>query len=584
MRKSSANWVILLAGALMLPIATAQEAACIDGEADGVARTFACSHVNLIEHLSLAEMGMPVGEVANDVWGWTDPLDGLNYVLLGTYSGTVFVRIEATGVLTNLGYLPDSDGEATVDKVEAPREKSCHDEVCGGSDSSWRDIKVYGNHAYIVSEGLGHGVQVFDLTRLRGVAAPQVWARDGYYGTDIGSAHNIFINEDSGRAYVVGGREYGGSPVILDIETDPLNPAKIGVMLGDGYTHDIQCVVYSGPDPDIAAGSEICFASNADTVTTWNATNPASPVVLSRFSYAETGYTHQGWLDAEQKYFYFNDELDELDYGTRTHTRILNVSDLSAPTFASEYYAPTLAIDHNNYVHGDFLYQANYTAGLRILDISDRTHPVQAAFFDTQASDAPVFQGTWSNYRFPNGLVALSDINDGLFVVEPTLDDTLPVNLVVTPVEPDGTITEDELTEFSFVVSNNSANEATDVLFTASFPTGVQWTSVDAAGGICTNQARVIDCRFASIPADGEVTIAVSYTPDSIDSHYIFAMAYANETDSSSKDNLVPIYVRPAGKYAPPNKIGGGGSFDPYFLLLVSLLGVGLLRRRLIRG
>ncbi len=38
----------------------------------------------------------------------------------------------------------------------------------GARPSAWREIKVYKDHAFIVSDGAGpHGIQIFDLTRLR---------------------------------------------------------------------------------------------------------------------------------------------------------------------------------------------------------------------------------------------------------------------------------------------------------------------------------------------------------------------------------------------------------------------------------
>eukprot|EP00666_Eupelagonemidae_sp_cell4sb_P004397 gene4397-575_t len=33
--------------------------------------------------------------------------------------------------------------------------------------ASWRDAKVYKNHAYIVADVSDHGMQVYDLTQLR---------------------------------------------------------------------------------------------------------------------------------------------------------------------------------------------------------------------------------------------------------------------------------------------------------------------------------------------------------------------------------------------------------------------------------
>merc|ERR1712113_1341856 len=103
--------------------------------------------------------------------------------------------------------------------------------------------------------------------------------------------------------------------------SDPLNPTFVGCYSGDGYTHDAQCVNYSGPDIE-HVGKEICFCSNEDTVTIVDVTNKNSPVQLSRSGYINDGYTHQGWLTEDHSHFIFNDELDEL-YGTTPTTRTM---------------------------------------------------------------------------------------------------------------------------------------------------------------------------------------------------------------------------------------------------------------------
>merc|ERR1719499_2709373 len=77
------------------------------------------------------------------------------------------------------------------------------------SASTWRDIKVYNNRAYVVSEASRHGMQVFDLTRLRGRTQPPTSSEQAdYHYTEFGSAYNIVINEQTGRAYAVGARTY----------------------------------------------------------------------------------------------------------------------------------------------------------------------------------------------------------------------------------------------------------------------------------------------------------------------------------------------------------------------------------------
>ena len=122
------------------------------------------------------------------------------------------------------------------------------------NNSTWRDLKVYQNHVFVVSEASGHGMQVFDLTQLRNISAPTTFSNTAYY-SGFGNAHNIFINEDTGYAYAVGTQTCGpGGLHIVDIST-PSIPSKSACVSdpntgrnGTGYSHDVQCVVYNGPD------------------------------------------------------------------------------------------------------------------------------------------------------------------------------------------------------------------------------------------------------------------------------------------------------------------------------------------------
>jgi hypothetical protein len=66
------------------------------------------------------------------------------------------------------------------------------------------------------------------------------------------------------------------------------------------------------------------------------------------------------------------------------------------------------------------MYQSNYVAGLRILDISDPAKPVEVAHFDTvpYGENVPGFAGSWSNYPyFRSGVVAVTSMREGLFMI-----------------------------------------------------------------------------------------------------------------------------------------------------------------------
>lgn len=209
---------------------------------------------------------------------------------------------------------------------------------------------------------------------------------------------------------------------MVDIN-DPLNPTFAGCYSDDGYTHDVQCVVYEGPDEE-HRGKEICFASNEDTITIVDVSTKSNPILISRTGYQTSEYTHQGWLTEDHATFIFNDELDERGLSVPTTTYAVDVSDLDNVGTVNKYEAATRAIDHNLYVRGNYVFQANYRAGLRILKIDDAATAkfTEVGVFDIYPQDdANLFNGAWSNYPyFPSGNVIISGIEQGLYVVKPS--------------------------------------------------------------------------------------------------------------------------------------------------------------------
>ncbi|HSJ08917.1 MAG TPA: choice-of-anchor B family protein, partial [Longimicrobiales bacterium] len=374
----------------------------------GLAGQFPCRGVDLVALLSIADLGGASGERLNDIWGWTDPVTGREYAIVGRSHGTSFVDISDPINARLVANLP---------------------KTAESSPSVWRDMKVYRNHVYVVSDGAGpHGMQVVDLTRLRQFAGtPLQLTPDAHY-REIASAHNLVINEESGFAYAVGassgGQTCGGGLHMIDIREEKA-PRFAGCFAdpqtgyGRGYTHDAQCVTYRGPDSRFT-GREICFGANATALSIADVTDRSNPQALSRASYPDVSYSHQAWLTEDQRYLYMNDELDETSGRVmRTRTLIWDVADLEDPQLVAQYMGVEGSTDHNLYIRGNLMYQANYTSGLRILDITDREAPVELGFFDTMpGADMPGFQGAWSNYPFfDSGLIVVSSIHEGLFVL-----------------------------------------------------------------------------------------------------------------------------------------------------------------------
>lgn len=359
---------------------------------NGMAGDFPCDDVSLHKRVPLATLG---GNSGNDIWGWVDASTGAEYALMGLDNGTAFIDISDPVNPMVLGRVP-------THTVASP----------------WRDIKVYRDHAYIVADAAGnHGMQVFDLTRLRSAIPPQTFAADLVYG-DFGSAHNIAINEDTGFAYVVGSDTCAHGLHMIDL-TVPNNPGFAGCHAVSA-THDTQCVLYQGPDTE-HAGKEICLSSNEDHVAIVDATVKSAPTTLSTATYPQLGFVHQGWLTEDHRYFLLGDESDELQFGVPTRTHVFSVADLDHPEYLYAYEATTAATDHNLYVAGNRVFQANYSAGLRVLEFGDLSggELAEIGFLDTRpGSAARGFEGAWSVYPyFPSGILVISDTLAGLFIV-----------------------------------------------------------------------------------------------------------------------------------------------------------------------
>ena len=356
--------------------------------------------------------------------GWTSP-DGREFALVLQTDGTAFVEVGPDGSLDYVGRLPTQTG-----------------------NSLWRDSKVIGNFAYIGSEASGHGLQIFDLTKLL-VVKPFFKApnppKTFSVKTDLtalfdkfGNSHNIVANVATNMIYAVGTGSQArcsGGLYMVDV-SNPAKPVSPGCVSNDGYVHDAQCVVYSGVDTEFV-GHEICFNYNEDTLTIVDITDKKNPVQLSRTAYKGHAYTHQGWLtSADMKYLVLDDELDEMD-GTVpdsfTRTYIFDVGDLTKPVHTGTYKGPALSIDHNQYIKEGLSYQANYRSGLRVVDVrsipSDPTGGTmkQVGFFDCDPTDdkdtsgAVDFGGSWGVYPFfASGFVVLNSIERGLFSLKYT--------------------------------------------------------------------------------------------------------------------------------------------------------------------
>jgi len=341
------------------------------------AAEFPAQNVALYSQIDLATFGVSSG---NDCWGYVSP-SGREYALMGLANKVAFVDIT------------DPANPVWFASI-------------AHASNIWGDIKVHAHVAYIVTERSGTGIQVIDMSDIDNHVVSLVGTI-----TSPDRNHNLAIDTDSGYLYTCGSRGGSATTVIFDL-SNPTNPVQVGTWQG-AYEHDVQVVTYtSGP----YAGRQIMFgASEERGLDIVDVTDKSNTFLMSRTPYPNVAYCHQVWT-GDLKYLYVNDELDSI-----SRTTVFDISDLQNPTPVGEFSSGLNAIDHNNYVRGGFLYEANYRSGLRIYDVgSDPVNPPQVGWFDTYpANDNAGFDGAWSCYPFfPSGTVIISDINRGLFIVD----------------------------------------------------------------------------------------------------------------------------------------------------------------------
>ncbi|MFT7462016.1 MAG: choice-of-anchor B domain-containing protein [Pseudohongiellaceae bacterium] len=326
-----------------------------------------------------------------DCWGYVSP-SGREYAIIGMSAGVSFVEITDPGlpvVIQTFAAVP----------------------------SSWRDVKIYEDFAYYVSEG-GDGVQIVDMSQIDSGIVTNVGSVNSAGTT---ASHNVAINEDSGFLYQIGGGSSPEEGLRIYSLANKANPVFVAEW-DDRYIHDAQIVNYtSGP----FAGREIafCFSETSSGggspgVDILDVTNKGNIQSLSLLTYTNPVFSHQGWLSPDKQYLYINDELDETSFGTNTTTRVIDVSNLNAPFQVSTFSTGLDAVDHNLYTKGNLIYEANYRSGLRVFDASNPTSPVETAFFDTyDPDDAAAFNGLWNVFPyFDSDTIIGSDIEKGLFV------------------------------------------------------------------------------------------------------------------------------------------------------------------------
>lgn len=320
---------------------------------------------NVLYHSRFDEYG-----TYSDVWGYTAP-DGREFAIVGVITGLSLVEI--------------------TDRAR-PREIA----FFSRPNSAWRDIKTFGTHAYDVTEGPNSGMGVIDLSDPDNPVSS--------VGTShFSRAHNLYIDEATALAYVAGSDNGAGGVQIYSL-VNPAAPLYVG-QWQQAYAHDVF----------VQDGLMLVSAIQAGRLYLVDVSSPGTPVDLGNVTYPQA-FTHNAGLSPDGLRAVTTDER------SGSLLRFWDVSAPATPVQIGTWSANPRSIPHNAWIKGDVAYVSYYTAGIRILDVSDYSSPVEIGFYDTfPKSNVNVFDGCWGVFPYyPNspGLFVASDISRGLYVME----------------------------------------------------------------------------------------------------------------------------------------------------------------------
>lgn len=424
------------------------------------------------------------GVLLNDIWGWTSP-EGEEYALVGTGDGMSIIRVSDPKNPEFIGQVPTTQPASVANLWGDVAVYNVRD----GDDDDDGDGDDFTGYAYFTTEADGVGISILELNKLDDMAAAPVpdfqipadavFAEDGY-----DSAHNIYINQKSGFAYVAGVGLTSGptacdnepfhpsrfNTMILDLNEDPLDP-EVVACLADFGEHDIYVVNYRGPDRDYR-GREIAFVFDGrekdspfrggqrkddtpgeivgGTTEIWDVTDKDDIKVIASFTVPGICFSHQGWTSSNRhEFLLINDELDELrdaeppggffrtffcgsdappNPNVNPSLYVMNIRDLDNPVFQERFEVVSPGDNDHNFIReGNKLYWAVYNAGTRVLKMKKKKGMLkleEIARLDSEPRMAPVFNGQWGIFPFSESeTIVASDIVNGLMVMRLRDDD-----------------------------------------------------------------------------------------------------------------------------------------------------------------
>lgn len=338
--------------------------------------TFLTLFISSFAQLNMEELGfLPYSNDLSDIWGYADS-DGNEYALVGTFTGLSIVDV--------------TEPSAPVEVFFG-----------NGVNSIWRDIKTWGDYAYVSTEG-GAGIYIVDMSPLPGaITNTTLFTGSTYPFTTV---HNLYIDE-TGKLYNFGSDNGTGGAIIYDLTSDPMNPVELG-RFNDYYFHD-----------GMARGDTLWGAAiYQGFFTAVDVSDPANPVAMA--TKTTPGYfAHNCWISDDGNILFTTDEIES------GYIAAYDVSDFNNifETDRVQSSPGNNVIPHNVHVLNDYLVTAYYSDGVTIHDAARPGNIIEVGNYDTSPNfPGPGYHGSWGATPYlPSGNILAADIEEGLYILGP---------------------------------------------------------------------------------------------------------------------------------------------------------------------
>ncbi len=322
----------------------------------------------------------------NEVWGFVN--NNREFAVIGSTDGTRIFDITDSGNEKRVAFIPGAFQGNEVVHRDYHDNKGYLYAVCGES----REEST---------------LQIIDISNLP-ASFEVVYDSNELFG----KTHNIFIDNDKLYACKGIATENGSISVfpmrIYSLE-NPTDPELLYEY--DGYNVH-----------DLFVRDDIAFLNNGGFgLFVLDFSDPINPKnITSLIEYPFKGYNHSGCLNAEGTHYFFTDENFTLPI------KAVDIQDLEnmnvVATFSPE--TDSIAIAHNVLFRDDYLFASYYYDGLQIFDVSDPNNPTKVCVYPTSKLEHRYFyEGAWGIYPYlPSGKILVSDMQEGLFVLETNLD------------------------------------------------------------------------------------------------------------------------------------------------------------------